>query len=313
MSALENRARRRRRARRRTVRRRVGAALVVGLGAIAALVVAFGSSDQARQGSAPDQKPGELATSSAHGGAASEVLAAQNLARPAGLSERRIGTLPAPLEDAGAAAVGPRVVLAGGLTAQDTSTRAVIQLRGGSARTSRDLPAAQHDAPAVGLGGSVYVFGGGDGIRQLDHILRIDSRSGRVAPVGRLPAASSDASAATVGSTAYVVGGYTGTRWLDTVVAFRAGRGARIVAHLPVGVRYAAVAAAGTSIVIAGGSLADGSASRAVYRFDPRRGIVKRIGSLPAATTHAAAASLGGTVFVIGGRGTPLGSVSSAI
>ncbi|MDX6630843.1 MAG: hypothetical protein QOH00_3089, partial [Gaiellales bacterium] len=42
-------------------------------------------------------------------------------------------------------------------------------------------------------------------------------------------------------------------------------------------------------------------------------GIVKRIGSLPAATTHAAAASLGGTVFVIGGRGTPLGSVSSAI
>ena len=109
------------------------------------------------------------------------------------------------------------------------------------------------------------------------------------------------------------MGGYTGTRWLDTIVAFREGGSAHVVAHLPVGVRYAAVAAVGTSIVIAGGSLADGSASRAVYRFDPARRVVTRIASLPAATTHAAAASLGGTVFVIGGRGAALGSVSSAI
>ena len=204
-------------------------------------------------------------------------------------------------------------MLAGGLTAQDTSTAAVIVVHGASAKSSRALPAGQHDAPAAALGGSVYVFGGGDGIRQLDHILRIDSRSGRVTQAGRLPAASSDASAASIGSTAYVVGGYTGTRWLDTIVAFRAGGSARVVAHLPVGLRYAAVAAARGSIVIAGGSLANGSASRAVYRFDPGRGVVKRIASLPTATTHAAAASLGGTVFVIGGRGAALGSVSSAI
>ena len=39
----------------------------------------------------------------------------------------------------------------------------------------------------------------------------------------------------------------------------------------------------------------------------------QRIASLPTATTHAAAASLGGTVFVIGGRGAALGSVSYAI
>ena len=131
--------------------------------------------------------------------------------------------------------------------------------------------------------------------------------------VGRLPAASSDASAATIGSTAYVVGGYTGTRWLDTIVAVRLGGGSRIVAHLPVGLRYAAVAAVGASLVIAGGSLPDGSASRAVYRFDPGRRLVTRVASLPVATTHAAAASLGGTVFIIGGRGAALGSVSSAI
>jgi DNA-binding beta-propeller fold protein YncE len=204
-------------------------------------------------------------------------------------------------------------VLAGGLTAQDTSTANVIGLHGGSARSEGSLPAAQHDAPAATLAGAVYVFGGGDGTRQLDHILRIDGRTGRAAAVGRLPAASSDSSAATIGATAYVVGGYTGTHWLNTIVAVRPDGGSRIVGHLPVGLRYAAVAAAGSSLVIAGGSLPDGSASRAVYRFDTGRRLVTRLASLPAATTHAAAASLGGTVFIIGGRGSQLGSVSSAI
>ena len=96
-------------------------------------------------------------------------------------------------------------------------------------------------------------------------------------------------------------------------MAVRPDGGSRIVAHLPVGLRYAAVAAAGTSLVVAGGSLPDGSASRAVYRFDTGRRLVTRLASLPAATTHAAAASLGGRVFIIGGRGAELGSVSSAI
>ena len=106
------------------------------------------------------------------------------------------------------------------------------------------LLAGQHDAPAVALGGSVYVFGGGDGIHQLDHILRVSPGSGQVVAAGRLPAASSDSSAAVAGATAYVVGGYTGTSWLDTVVAFTPGRAARVVGHLPVGVRYAAVGVA---------------------------------------------------------------------
>ena len=83
---------------------------------------------------------------------------------------------------------------------------------------------------------------------------------------GRLPAASSDASAASIGATAYVVGGYTGVRWLNTILAFQPGHATRIVARLPEGIRYAAVATAGSSLVIAGGTLPDGSASRAVYR-----------------------------------------------
>src|SRR5207248_2379189 len=42
-------------------------------------------------------------------------------------------------------------------------------------------------------------------------------------------------------------------------------------------------------------------------------GRVTRIGTLPAATTHAAAAAIGGIVFVVGGRGASVGSASTAV
>jgi hypothetical protein len=229
------------------------------------------------------------------------------------LTERAAGRLPAAVEDAGAAALGESVVLAGGLTAQDTSTSRIHIIGSRAQRDRGTLPAVQHDAPAVALGHFVYLFGGGDGIRQLDHILRLDPRSGQVTVAGRLPAASSDASAAAIGATAYVVGGYTGVRWLNTILAFRPGHAARIVARLPVGIRYAAVATAGSSLVIAGGTLPDGSASRTVYLFDSGRGSVRRLATLRLPTTHAAAATLGRTVFVIGGRGTRAGSARDGI
>ncbi|MDX6571057.1 MAG: hypothetical protein QOC86_213, partial [Gaiellales bacterium] len=311
MSSADQRAarRRRERERRRALRRSVTAAFIVGASGIVALAIVFSSGDDSRQPPAAAAGP----TGPPRGGPARALRARPIDARATRLLDRRIGTLPAPLEDAGAAAIGSSIVLAGGLTAQDTSTLNVIGLHGGSAHSEGSLPAAQHDAAAATLAGAVYVFGGGDGTRQLDHILRIDRHTGRAAAVGRLPAASSDSSAATIGATAYVVGGYTGTHWLNTIVAVRPDGGSRVVAHLPVGLRYAAVAAAGTSLVVAGGSLPDGSASRAVYRFDTGRRLVTRLASLPAATTHAAAASLGGRVFIIGGRGAGLGSVSSAI
>ena len=62
----------------------------------------------------------------------------------------------------------------------------------------------------------------------------------------RPPAApSSDQAGAAIGRTAYIVGGYTGAHWLDTIVAWQPGGPARVVAHLPHALRYAAVAAAG--------------------------------------------------------------------
>jgi len=230
---------------------------------------------------------------------------------PVHVVERPLGRLAAAVQDAAAAADGREVVLAGGLTPADVSTAAIATLRGRHETASGVLPAALHDAAAVRLGRAVYLFGGGDGVRQLDAIVRV--APGRPRTVGHLPSPSSDQSAAAIGDTAYVVGGYTGTRWLDTIVAWRPGRSPRVVARLPTPLRYAAVAAAAGRLVVAGGSTPAGTASRDVLVFDPRTHRVLRVGRLAAPTTHAAAAGLHGRAYVVGGRGASVDTPTAAI
>jgi YVTN family beta-propeller protein len=225
------------------------------------------------------------------------------------LVSKPAGRLDAPLQDAAAVSLdGSRAMLLGGLTAADTSTDAVSVISRNGERAAGRLPTAVHDAAAARFGRSVYLFGGGDGARQHDEIVRVGSGL-----VGRLPAPSSDQAAAAIGRTAYVVGGFTGTHWLDTIVAWSPGREARIVAHLPSPVRYAAVTSAAGKLIIAGGSLPDAEASSRVFEYSPSSGVLRRLGRLPGPTTHAAAAELGGVAYVIGGRGASLDTPTSRI
>ena len=102
-------------------------------------------------------------------------------------------------------------------------------------------------------------------------------------------------------STIYIVGGYTGQTPLRTILAWRPGESARVVATLPKPLRYAAVAALGGALYIAGGTSGE-AASSDIYRFYPREGRLVRLGRLPAPLTHAAAAVVGERIYVFGGR-----------
>jgi YVTN family beta-propeller protein len=231
--------------------------------------------------------------------------------RPLHLFVHRTGSLTDPVQDASAVALDrSRAMLLGGLTASDTSTDAVRVVSATGSRPAGSLTMPVHDSAAAHLGGSVYLFGGGDGVQQFDEIVRIGRGGGAV---GRLPAPSSDQAAATIGGTAYIVGGYTGTKWLDTIVAWRPGGRSRIVARLPSPVRYAAVTALGGTLVVAGGSLPGGGASDAVLGYTPSTGQLTRIGRLPAPTTHAAAAALGDMAYVIGGRTATVGTPTARL
>jgi DNA-binding beta-propeller fold protein YncE len=224
------------------------------------------------------------------------------------------GNLASAIQDAAAAPYSGGAVLLGGLTSADASSDEIVTAtRAGSQRVGR-IPTALHDSAAVKIGRSAYLFGGGTASTQLDTIWMVDPATGAAQATGHLPTGSSDQSAAVIGHTAYIVGGYTGsTRWLDTIVAWSPGGSAHVVAHLPHTLRYAAVTAAGGRIVIAGGSLENGTASDSVYAFLPATRKVVRIGRLPAATTHAAAAAIGATAFVIGGRGASVGTPTDRI
>ena len=230
------------------------------------------------------------------------------------LVERRTGALPAPLQDAAPAALRVhRALLLGGLTSSDTSSSSILVANARRARRVGVLPTALHDSAAARLGASVYLFGGGTGSGELDTIIRVDPRSGVTADAGKLPAPSSDQAAAALAGKVYVIGGYTGSRWLDTIVAWRPGARARVVAHLPSPLRYAAVTAVDNRIVIAGGSLPNGSASQMVLEYVPASGRIVRIGRLSAPITHAAAAALGDVAYVIGGRGATIGTATARV
>jgi YVTN family beta-propeller protein len=233
---------------------------------------------------------------------------------PAQLAESVTGSLGSALQDPSSAALGGgRVLLLGGLTAADSSSDSIIVATSNSDNLLGRLPSARHDTSAVRLGRFVYLFGGGTATAQLDDIVRVDPASGRSSLVAHLPASSSDSSAAAIGGTAYIIGGYTGTAWLDTIVAWRPGSGAHVVARLPAALRYAAVTAVDGGIVIAGGSLENGTASDAVLEYLPSTHRVVRLGRLPAPTTHAAAATLDGIAYVIGGRGAIVGTPTARI
>jgi DNA-binding beta-propeller fold protein YncE len=224
------------------------------------------------------------------------------------LVEREVGSLAQPVQDAAAAPSGSGAVLAGGLNSADTSVGDVRFVSAGRDALRGVLPSVRHDAAAVELGGATYVFGGGDATHQLDEIVKV---GGGV--VGRLPQAASDVAAADIAGTAYIVGGFTGAQWLNTILAWRPGQQPRVAARLPVALRYAAVTAADGKLVIAGGSVPSGTATKAVLTFDPASRRVRQIAQLPARTTHAAAAAIGGTAYVIGGRGPTVGTPTRRI
>ena len=125
--------------------------------------------------------------------------------------------------------------------------------------------------------------------------------AGDAARVGSLGEPLSDLGAAVVGRTAYVVGGYTGARFATGILAFRGGA-PTLAARLPVGLRYAGVAALGGRVYVAGGVTTTGT-SRAVYAFDPGSGRVSRVATLPAPVAHAPLVALGGALYLVGGDG----------
>jgi hypothetical protein len=210
-------------------------------------------------------------------------------------------SLPAPVQRAVAVLDGRSIIIAGGLDAAGRSTNGVFRFDPGSGRLTPlgTLPQPFHDAAAAVIGRRLFVFGGGatagDSTVQL-----FDLRMHRGSVAGNLPRPLSDLVSATIGRTVYIVGGFDNSAPRREILATNDGVHFRVAGRLPQGLRYPAVAAAHGLIVVAGGMSSSGPA-RAVYLFEPSSGRVTRLGSLPEAVAHAAAVTVGGEVYLVGG------------
>jgi len=227
-------------------------------------------------------------------------------ATPARRSALRLVTakfgLSVPLQREVAVPVAGLIYVAGGLGSSGTSTPGVSSLDPASGRTTRrgSLRQAVHDAAGALLDGKLFVFGGGPEVGT-DVVQSFDPASGTSRIAGHLPRALSDLSSATVGGTVYLIGGYDGRSPQAAILATSSGTRFHRVASLPAGLRYPAVAALGSEVIIAGGVTASGP-SRDVLLFDPTNGRVRVIGRLPVGIGHASAFVLGDVAYVVGGQ-----------
>ena len=253
---------------------------------------------------------GSNGKTSSSANAAAKTKTAATRAAPAGplkVTVKAVGHLPSPTQDPATTGLpSGDAILFGGLNQADVSVSAIVGIANNKAATVGNLPGAMHDMAATSVGAHAYTFGGGN-LGSSDAILK-DGKT----KVATLPVAASDVTATTLNGTAYIVGGFDGTNPLNTIVAWRPGTKPRVVAHMPRPIRYAAVAAVGNHVLIAGGT-SGVTARDEILTFDPTTAKVKTIGHLPSPVTHAAGATLGGRFLVIGGRRGTLNSQTDQI
>ncbi|HET7567062.1 MAG TPA: hypothetical protein VFJ91_03665 [Gaiellaceae bacterium] len=211
---------------------------------------------------------------------------------------RRVGSLPHILAKASAVALpGGKLMVLGGEVA-GASVDTILAGTPAHLHVAGRLPAAGHDAAAVLLGRTVWLFGGGQAA-SWPNVVRV-SLAGKAASAPALDEPLSDLGAVAIGGKAYLVGGYTGSRWASAVLRYLPRGGTTTVARLPLGLRYAGVAAIGRTIYVAGGVTVNGTTNE-IWAVSPG-GQPRRVGTLPAPEAHAAMVALGGRLYLVGGR-----------
>jgi N-acetylneuraminic acid mutarotase len=211
--------------------------------------------------------------------------------------------------------------LLGGLDSSNDATSGVATIDASQTKVVGELPVSLFAAAAVTVGDTEYLFGGAEGTAKAptpepEIYSYAVAGSGTVADDGKLPTANYGLGAAVIGHTVYLVGGDSGSATLDGILSWTPGSASPVsVGHLPVALRYAAVTAVGQRLVIAGGMLASGAASKAIYVFEAATDRLHELkAKLPAGLFSASAATLGNLAYVLGGaKVTGVGSASTVV
>lgn len=220
---------------------------------------------------------------------------------------------------AGAAPPGTVVDVFGGSTTGNRPASGIFTLdvTTGSLVHVANLTTVLADSAGAVVGGQSVIFGGDTPtpVATVQAFAGPASGSGSVrTPVptatvlGSLPEPRSGAGALTVGSTTYLLGGANGPTPDPSVLSTSDGRTFAVVATLPVPVSFPTLAAIGTKLFVFGGQALSGAGVgqpvATVQVVDLATHRARVVGRLPAPLTGAAAISLGGAVFIVGGETT---------
>ena len=196
--------------------------------------------------------------------------------------------------------LGDRIIIAGGLNAQQATTAQLASFDLGAASIAPigKLTIAVHDSAAGSLGDSAFVVGGGSAA-STDAVQAVRA-DGAAVITGHLPQVRSDDSVAVADSVLYVAGGYDGTSELHGVLATTDGITFRQVGQLGETVRYGSAYASASALWMFGGEH-QGTAIADIQRVDTTTGLSAVVGHFPHPLAHAAVAVIGGRVLIIGG------------
>jgi DNA-binding beta-propeller fold protein YncE len=216
---------------------------------------------------------------------------------------RRVGRLPKPAHDIGAAGIGGAAYAFGGGTDAGPTADVRAVVAAGAVRSAGRLPAAMSDTSAATIGRTAYVVGGFTTTAPLRSVLAF--RPGRPARVAAtLPHPLRYAAVAAVGGRIMVAGGTNGVRARRDVLSVDpVTHRVRVVARLPAPLAHAAGAALGGRFYVIGGRGDAPTAQRAaIWVVDPSRHRVRRAGRLPLALSDLGAVAARGRIIVAGGR-----------
>jgi hypothetical protein len=205
-------------------------------------------------------------------------------------------TQPQPAEGLSAVTAAGDLIAVGGSNGTSSSTSITAF---GPAPLAISLPTGVHDASAVVTQSTLYVLGGGSAV-PISTVQAVSLTGQNVPAPPALPTPISDAASLTTPHGFVLVGGYTGSSYLDTVSTWTPGH-LTVLAHLPIGVRYAAAAWYNGSLIVAGGLTAQGVAAN-VYAVNLKNGHVSAWPSLPHPVYHAEMAVFGGDLMLVGGE-----------
>ncbi|MDA8344666.1 MAG: hypothetical protein M0Z66_04200 [Thermaerobacter sp.] len=206
------------------------------------------------------------------------------------------GSLPLPLHDLAAAALGSHLLVMGG--GQVASSPQIFSYAPATAKVTQyaSFPTPLSDLAAVSLGKDVYVFGGFTGSVFSQAIYRI--ASGGVARVASLPLGLRYTGAAALNGSIYLFGGLGVGGYQSAIYRFTPGKGVTKIGELPSAAAAPLVAPAQGGILVVGGEVGVNQDLASVYFFTPKGGL-RQIGSLPRPLGYGALVSLGKDRFVV--------------